>query len=154
MKRSNSNKSKNVNRFYSSRKIKIFFFALTVTSLFLFSNCKKKEVSTKTVRETIESGTWSVSYYYLGAIDKTSDLNKYVLTFYDNDSVYAANLGTVTKGTWSYNSDQNVFTISFDALTLLNEINKDWLIILKTDSEFIFDEDATVNDEELHLNKN
>ncbi|MEI7801420.1 MAG: hypothetical protein WCI97_02120 [Bacteroidota bacterium] len=130
------------------------FCILIFISLFLFDSCKKKEVNTKTVVETLESGTWSVSYYTLANIDKTADLDKYILTFNPNDTVTATNLGTTTKGTWNYNSDQNVLHLSFTATTLLNEISNGWLVILKTDSEFIFDEDSSANDEELHINKN
>lgn len=127
---------------------------LIFISIFLFNCCKKKEINTKTVVETLESGTWSVSYYTVANIDKVSDLDKYILTFNANDTVTATNLGTTTKGTWNYNGDENVLHLSFTNATLLNEISKGWLVILKTDSEFIFDEDSSANDEELHINKN
>lgn len=135
----------------TENSINKLFTAFIAIALLLFIACKKEE--TPAPPFTI-SGSWRVSYYVVGTVDHTSDFTGYTFVFKDDSSFVASHSGISETGSWSYNSGTIQFEITFGATAPLNQISKTWLLILKSETEIIFDEDNTLNDEELHFLKN
>ncbi|MEI7802451.1 MAG: hypothetical protein WCI97_07405 [Bacteroidota bacterium] len=131
--------------------VQLFFLIVIVYSMAFFAACKKKETTPPIF--TI-SGSWRVSYYYKANVDRTNDFSGYSFMF-NTDSSLVASLSSISEsGTWSYSSSTLQFVITIGTVPPLTEISKNWLLILKSDNELIFDEDSTVNDEEIHFLKN
>ena len=129
-----------------------FLIVLTIFSATLFfMSCKKKDTPAPPF---IISGSWQLRHYAVGTVDKTSDFTGYSFVFNDDSSFVAEHNGISEVGTWSYNSGALLFEITIGATIPLTQISKTWLLILKSDSELILDEDNIVNDEELHFLKN
>lgn len=137
---------------YSSQKsVRKFFLVVIVFAIANCISCKKKETTPPVF--TIP-GRWRVSYYYKGNVDRTNDFSGYSFVFDTDSSLTASHSSINESGTWSYNSSTLQFVISIGTVLPLTEISKNWLLILKSDGELIFDEDSTVNDVELHFLKN
>ena len=135
----------------TEKRINKLFTALIAIALLLSMACKKEE---KPAPPFTISGNWRVSYYVIGTTDLTADFAGYTFVFNDDSSFVASHNGISETGSWSYNSGTIQFEITFSTAAPLNQISKTWLLILKSDSEIILDEDSTVNDEELHFFKN
>lgn len=131
---------------------KTFTISLLII-LSIISGCRKEKIRGKTVAETITNGIWKVSFYKINSIVHTTDFSGYTFTFSTDSSLILTNGATSVTGSWEYNSEQNLFTILLNTTTLLSEINKNWLLILMNDDEFIFSEESSGIDEELHFNK-
>ena len=125
---------------------------LAVIILLAFA-CKKKETTGKTVSETLSDGSWKVSFYQVSTIDHTSEFAGYTLVFKTDNTLSATNGSGSTGGTWNYDSNLLKFNMTIGSTTPLTNLSKDWLIVLMKDDEVIFDEDSTVNNEELHIKK-
>lgn len=136
--------------FSKNSKRNRFVFIAIITFL-IFSGCKKKETTPPAFEI---KGSWRVSYYHIGIIDRTNDFSGYSFVFNNDKTIVATHSSVNETGMWSYNSATLQFVITIGNGTPLKEISKNWLLILKSDNELVFDEDSTSNDEELHFIKN
>jgi len=126
-------------------------FLLAFLLLSCMMACKKKEQAKKPLDL---SGSWYVSFYQVGAADHTSDFSGYTFSFNTDSSFVATKNGVNYPGTWKYSASDFIFNITTSGTSSLQNINEDWLLILKSETEIMLDEDSTVNDEELHFRKN
>jgi len=87
--------------------------------------------------DTVQKGTWNVSYYYDTDHDETSSFNGYNFTFSSNGVVTAENRTLPVTGTWSTGpDDRNVILIlDFGTNIPFNELNDDWHVIELTDAK-------------------
>lgn len=126
----------------------VFFF---LACIFLLANCKRKDT---VAPEFSIPGNWHVSHYAVASVNHLNDFSGYVFEFKTDSTLVATNASTTETGNWTYNSSTLQFNISIGTSFPLAQINKSWILILKTENELILDEDSTVNDEELHFLKN
>ena len=136
--------------FSKNRKRNSFGF-IVILALLIFFGCKKKETTPPAFEI---KGNWKVGYYHIGIVDHTNDFSGYSFVFNNDSSIIATHNSINESGTWSYNSSTIQFVITIGTGAPLIEISKNWLLILKSEGELIFDEDSTTNDEELHFIRN
>lgn len=123
----------------------------------LFVACDKNETDSEitsddleTIKSTMASGQWRVSYYFDSDKDETSDYKGYAFSF-NTDGVLSATDGNASlSGAWSItdsdSSDDNNdeddidFNIIFNGSDLFEELSDDWDIEKYSDSKIeLFD---------------
>jgi hypothetical protein len=99
------------------------------------SSCTKEETPNTTTNantsNTIQNGTWRITYYYDTDHDATSSFNSFDFTFASNGSVNAFNGLTMINGTWATGTDdsQVKLILNFSAIPPFDEIYGDWHVI-------------------------
>ena len=91
------------------------------------------------IENTVETGSWTITYYFDSDSEETSDYNGYTFNF-GTDGILTATNGTNTyTGSWSVtnsssssssSSDDDIdFNIAFSAPPNFEELSDDWDII-------------------------
>ena len=85
----------------------------------------------ETLSETVENGTWTISYFWDSDKDETSHFSGFDFTF-ESDGVLNATNGTDSySGAWSTQTDDNhlVLNINFLSPEDFQDLTDDWHII-------------------------
>lgn len=123
----------------------------------LFLACDKNETDSEitsadleTIKSTLASGQWRVSYYFDSDKDETSDYVGYAFSF-NADGVLSATDGNGSlSGAWSVtdsnssddsNDESDIdFNIIFNGSALFDELSDDWDIVKYSDTKIeLFD---------------
>lgn len=122
------------------QKISILF----LTVLTAFSSCNdNNNNNVNDVVNTVQNGTWRITYFNDSGSDETSHFNGYNFTF-GSGNVLTANNGTNTyTGTWSVTSNSNNddsdddidFNISFSSPPDFEELSEDWHFISRSSTK-------------------
>jgi hypothetical protein len=91
----------------------------------------------RTTREIISTGKWSIDYYFSGQ-DKTSQYQTILLTFLGNGTVNCEHNNTVYQGQWASIKDVNrndVLELQLNSQEpTLTELNVNWNVVESTPS--------------------
>lgn len=96
------------------------------------------------VINTVNNGTWRVTYFNDSGSIETSNFTGYNFTFGPSNVLTAINGGTTVTGTWSVTSDNSNddspsndldFNIAFSTPANFEELTEDWNIISYTTTE-------------------
>lgn len=125
--------------------IKLFTTAILAVVIFgcdTDDDSSQNEISVadiETIKSMVESGDWSITYYFDSDKDETSDYVGYVFNFGSDGVLSASNATTAASGAWSITSsdssnddsnDNDVdFNIVFNSPDLLEELSDDWDIL-------------------------
>ncbi len=108
------------------------------------------------VSGTVTSGKWTVSYFYDNDKDETSDYGGYTFEFKADKTLAATRSAATTTGTWSELTDDGLPRLVITLNTTddkLVELNDDWVIESKTNSEIKLKDDNPDRNEQLHFLK-
>ncbi|MDB5226359.1 MAG: hypothetical protein JWN78_552 [Bacteroidota bacterium] len=130
----------------------IFLF---LTVCLLFTGCKKETVtSSASVGDIITSGSWRLTSFTENGTEHASDFNGYVFTFGPTGSLRANRSGIIIDGTWHMNeSNVNSLRISFGNNVSLKDLSKSWIVVYKSTSQFILQDDNSTHTQEVHFTK-
>jgi len=90
------------------------------------------------IENTVETGNWTITYFYDTDSDETSDYNGYTFIFASDGTLTASNGTNTYTGSWSVtdssssssSSDDDIdFNIAFSAPADFQELSDDWDII-------------------------
>ncbi len=87
------------------------------------------------VINTMQSGTWRISYFNDNGTDETHHFTGYAFTFNTNGTVTAANGANTYNGTWSVTTDSSgkvKFNLAFAAPPAFEELTEDWEVVSRT----------------------
>lgn len=121
----------------------MFLFIVTI-----FSSCSDEDdvavnnsVDPTPVINTVNTGTWRITFYQDSGVDETSDFSGYNFSFGAGNILSATNGTNTYTGTWSVTSDNSNddspsndldFNIAFSAPANFAELTEDWNIISYT----------------------
>ncbi len=112
--------------------------------------------SNTSVSGTVTTGKWVVSYFYDNDKEETSDYNGYTFEFKNDNTLTATrNSGTIT-GTWNEVSDDGFQKMVIALNTTddkLKELNDDWVIESRNDTQVKLKDDNPARNEQLHFSK-
>lgn len=112
--------------------------------------------NSNSVSGTVTSGKWTISYFFDNDKEETSDYSGYSFEFKTDKTLSATRSGTTTTGTWSEITDDGLLRLVIMLNTTddkLTELNDDWVIESKTDSQIKLKDDNPDRNEQLHFNK-
>lgn len=112
--------------------------------------------SNNPISETVTTGKWSVSYFYDNDKDETSDYNGYSFEFKSDKTLTATRNSVTTTGNWNETTDDGLPRLVIMLNTTddkLTELNDDWVIESKTDSQIKLKDDNPDRNEQLHFSK-
>lgn len=110
---------------------------------------------TGTVNNNTPAGKWVVSYYF-DKKDETPDYAGYTFEFNTDKTITVSKAGVNTAGIWNQGTDdgKQKFTIAINTTdNKLLELNEDWVIEKKTDTEIDLKDDNSEHNEQLHFTK-
>lgn len=95
--------------------------------------------------ETLLEGEWTVSYYWLGDVDRTEAFGSYGFDFEETGNLYASQALKTQSGYWnvSWKDEVSNLVIQFDETTPLGELNKKWQILNRSDNSVFLEHDAS-----------
>ena len=108
------------------------------------------------VSGTVTSGKWTISYFYDNDKEETSDYSGYSFEFKTDKTLSTTRSGTTTTGTWNETTDDGLPRLVIMLNTTddkLTELNDDWVIESKTDTQIKLKDDNPDRNEQLHFNK-
>ncbi len=120
--------------------------------IFLFKSCSKDDNSEEnsstiditTVKSTVASGDWRITYFFDTDKDETSNFTGYVFTFNSDGTLGASDGNTSISGAWSItdsdssdddSSDDIDFNIFFATPDNFEELTEDWEILKYTNTK-------------------
>jgi len=102
------------------------------------------------------TGNWRVSFFYDNDKDETSDYTGLTFSFNTNGSIHVSGQGQQATGTWKQFSDDGLprLEINFNTTNSdLQELNDDWVIESKNNSEIKLSDDNPDRNEQLHFQR-
>jgi len=122
---------------------------VVATMLNLFLSCTNDSSSSDAVDpapvvNTVNKGTWRVTFYEDSGVNETSNFTGYNFTFGTNSVLTAANGSNTYVGTWSVTVDNSGddnpssdldFNIAFSSPSNFAELTDDWNILERTDTK-------------------
>ncbi len=105
---------------------------------------------------TVTSGKWTISYFYDNDKEETSDYSGYSFEFKTDKTLTATRSGITTTGTWTETTDDDLPRLVIMLNTTddkLTELNEDWVIESKNDTQIKLKDDNPDRNEQLHFNK-
>jgi hypothetical protein len=118
-----------------------------VSILFSCSNDEESSISidSTSVINTVQSGTWRVTFYQDSGVNETSNFTGYNFTFGPLNALTVSNGTNNYAGEWSVTNDDDSdddnpsndldFNILFDSPANFFELSEDWNIIELTDAK-------------------
>ena len=94
------------------------------------------------VNTALQDGSWGVSSYFDGTIERASDFSGYALTFNTDGTVIADN-GSPTNGTWSLENGNTQLVLDFGASSPFDQLNINWRIDTVSDNNIELSEIGT-----------
>lgn len=135
------------------KKIKIISTFILLIILNVVSSCSDDDDNSMIVTpsmdptpviNTVNNGTWRVTYYNDSGNDETANFTGYNFTFGASNILTAVNGSTTATGTWSVTSDNSLddslsndldFNIAFSTPANFADLTDDWNIISYTTTE-------------------
>jgi hypothetical protein len=130
------------------KKIKLISAIMFLFIVTIFSSCSDEDdvavnnsVDPTPVINTVNTGTWRITFYQDSGVDETSDFSGYNFSFGAGNILSATNGTNTYTGTWSVTSDNSNddspsndldFNIAFSAPANFAELTEDWNIISYT----------------------
>jgi hypothetical protein len=112
--------------------------------------------SNNSLSGTVTSGKWTISYFYDNDKEETSDYSGYSFEFNTDKTLTATRNGITTSGTWNEATDDGLPRLVIMLNTTdnkLTELNDDWVIESKTDTQIKLKDDNPDRNEQLHFSK-
>lgn len=112
--------------------------------------------SNNSLSGTVTSGKWTISYFYDNDKEETSDYSGYSFEFNTDKTLTATRSGITTNGTWNEATDDGLPRLVIMLNTTdnkLTELNDDWVIESKTETQIKLKDDNPDRNEQLHFNK-
>lgn len=118
-------------------------FMLNVASMCSDDNDSSISSDPTPVINTVNQGTWRITFYEDSGVDETTNYSNYIFTFGANNVLTAANTNTFT-GSWSVTSDDsnddspsndldfNIFFTAPAPASFVDDLSDDWDIISYT----------------------
>ena len=118
-------------------------FMLNVASMCSDDNDSSNSSDPTPVINTVNQGTWRITFYEDSGVDETTNYSNYIFTFGANNVLTAANTNTFT-GSWSVTSDDsnddspsndldfNIFFTAPAPASFVDDLSDDWDIISYT----------------------
>ena len=120
-------------------KMKTLLLSLVGLSISLAVSCNKdsnttSSISTSEVTNTINSGTWRITYYWDTDHDETANFSGYVFSFGTGNNLTAIKNTSTVTGTWSVGTDDSKVKLFLSFTTPANfaEISDDWYVTERT----------------------
>jgi hypothetical protein len=127
----------------------LLLFAFTLLSSTCSSddddgNSNDNSAEINAIANSMESGNWTITYFYDTDSDETSDFNGYTFNFAANGVLTATNGVNTYTGTWSVTDDSSSssssdgdidFNIAFSSPPDFEELSDDWDIISYSSTE-------------------
>ncbi|WP_083478231.1 hypothetical protein [Lacinutrix himadriensis] len=125
----------------------LLLFAFTLLSSTCSSddddgNSNNNSAEINAITNSMESGNWTITYFYDTDSDETSDFNGYTFNFATNGVLTATNGVNTYTGTWSVTDDSSSssdsdidFNIAFSSPPDFEELSDDWDIISYSSTE-------------------
>jgi hypothetical protein len=129
----------------------------------MLSGCNKdpgKNNDTTLVSNTLTSGTWRITYFWVSGTDKTGNFSGYNFTFQSGGIINAIKDSNDEIGIWSPlesgdESDNCDLVISFDTQNFFAELSKKWHVIEVTNLKIrLMDDSGSGGADYLTLEKN
>ena len=108
-------------------------------------NNEPQNTTIQQTQNTVQSGSWKITYYLDSDQNETNHFTGYTFTFNENGSLVAINGSTTITGTWSVTdsnsndddggSSDTDFNIFFASPPDFEELSDDWDIISVTNSK-------------------
>lgn len=119
-------------------KKKILLFSIIIFSTLI--SCNKDKILENipgTLSETVESGTWKITYFFDSDKDETSHFSGFDFSFEPSDILTASNGMDNYSGTWSTQTDDSHLELNINFLNPDNftDLSDDWHIIEFTKTE-------------------
>jgi hypothetical protein len=130
------------------KKIKLISATMFLFIVTVFSSCNDEDdialnnsVDPTPVINTVNNGTWRVTFYEDSSVDETSNFTGYNFSFGAGNVLSATNGTNTYTGTWSVTSDNSFddspsndldFNIAFSAPANFADLTDDWNIISYT----------------------
>ncbi|MBC5834659.1 hypothetical protein G6N05_09330 [Flavobacterium sp. F372] len=130
------------------KKIKLISAIIFLFIVTIFSSCSDEDdvavnnsVDPTPVINTVNTGTWRITFYQDSGVDETSDFSGYNFSFGAGNILSATNGTNTYTGTWSVTSDNSNddspsndldFNIAFSAPANFTELTEDWNVISYT----------------------
>ena len=127
------------------KKIKLILVFALLFMLNVASMCSNDDTATQSssvdptpVINTVNTGTWRVTFYSDSGVDETSNFVGYTFTFASANVLSASNGVNSYSGTWSVTSDNSLddspsndldFNIAFSAPANFVDLTDDWNIV-------------------------
>ena len=123
-------------------KMKMFTLVWALSTL--FTACSKDEkndpgstdISVESVRNTVVSGSWRITYFWDTDHDETSHFTDYHFTFFGTGLLMAVKGNDHIHGGWSTGTDNSKvkLILDFPSPAIFEDLNEDWQVIERTDS--------------------
>ena len=105
------------------------------------SNSNATEIAA--IENTVESGSWRITYFYDTDSDETNNFTGYTFSFGSDGVLTASNATNTHTGSWSItdssssssSSDDIDFNIAFSAPPNFEELSDDWEIIMRSSTK-------------------
>jgi hypothetical protein len=113
---------------------------LLLISVFVFTGCKKDDNSsssnsTSVLNNTVQQGTWKITYFNDSGNDETNHFTGYTFQFNSNGTVTATKNGSTVSGTWSSGNDDSTLKLVLNfSSTPFDELNDDWHVTQQSSS--------------------
>ena len=105
----------------------------TFLSVFLFSCKRETNMTQTTVKNTVTSGSWSISFYEDSGENETSDFQGWIFYFGEDGVLRCEKDGVTSNGTWSISDsssdDDSIDDLDFNIVLYgnpLSELTDDW----------------------------
>ena len=131
---------------YGMKTSKSFVGFLLLFTSIAFVRCTPDQDFSRTTKDILSQGTWSVDYYFAGQ-DKTAQYNSYQFSFVGNGMVSGTNGSNQFQGNWALIKDVNgndVIHINLQTQEpFLLELNELWKVADKSPDIIAMNGDAT-----------
>jgi len=131
------------------RNFNVLRVVVIAIMLNLFFSCSNDSTSSSSVDptpvvNTVNKGTWRVTFYEDSGVNETTNFTGYTFTFGSNSVLSATNGANTYLGTWSVTSDNSGddspssdldFNIAFSFPSNFAELTEDWNILERTDTK-------------------
>lgn len=128
------------------KKVKLLILPVFI-GILLLTSCTKEDdnlIDQTQIEQSMQLGTWKISYFNDSGDDETNHFTGYVFTFDVNDILSAVNGNTTYTGSWNISENNSSddsskgldFNIFFNLSNDFEDLNEDWDIISHTNDEF------------------
>ncbi len=142
-----------------SNFLKTALVALLPLLFLIASGCDKSDddlPSNSDITQMLTGNGWKVSWYWDKDKNETNDFSGYVFYFRDNGAFESIGNGSTVIGTWQTTSNdgsQRLVIFSGSSIKPLSDLDDDWIITDRSDSEIKLKDDNDTHLEELFFVK-
>jgi hypothetical protein len=123
-------------------KRSVFTIAILLSLGFIYTGCRTSMEDNGVesgIRNVVTKGNWAVYQYISANQDQTNDFAGYKFVFSSDGKVSVSSNGVTTEGVWSENLYSKRVILNFNTTnTVLNKINKEWVLDSQNSKELKF----------------